>query len=215
MLHLTPASAKPAASVSSPSVLFSDEPSVATWEMWDAIRTVCDYNPRLSLTLDLTPPMPSVLSVLSQWSAEPVRNVFLPASTFIANAKGYPVLPKVTQSFIRDIMKLQPNVILSGTTQRRHKTGGEAVYAQYVRHLEKTSPSVQAAQTSGTVENFAQGYQDYLQAPLQPLMDNLQSATYQTFEQDPVKYRQYEEVRIRQCDFSMGIDGVPRPFLRR
>lgn len=27
-----------------------------------------------------------------------------------------------------------------------------------------------------------------------PLMDNLQSITYQTFEQDPVKYRNYEEV---------------------
>lgn len=27
-------------------------------------------------------------------------------------------------------------------------------------------------------------------------MDNLQSATYQTFEQDPVKYRNYEEVRL-------------------
>ncbi len=68
-------------------------------------------------------------------------------------------------------------------------------------------------QTSGTVENFAQGYQDYLQAPLQvstykskceycndvvsqPLMDNLQSITYHTFEQDPVKYRNYEEVRF-------------------
>lgn len=27
-------------------------------------------------------------------------------------------------------------------------------------------------------------------------MDNLQSITYQTFEQDPVKYRNYEEVRF-------------------
>lgn len=26
-------------------------------------------------------------------------------------------------------------------------------------------------------------------------MDNLQSMTYQTFERDPVKYRNYEEVR--------------------
>lgn len=33
----------------------------------------------------------------------------------------------------------------------------------------------------------------------QPLMDNLQSMTYQTFEQDPVKYRNYEEV----CPASM------------
>lgn len=66
---------------------------------------------------------------------------------------------------------------------------------QYVRHLEKTSPAVKAMRTEGTVEHFAQGYQDYLQAPLQPLMDNLQSLTYQTFEADPVKYRNYEEVR--------------------
>ena len=28
-------------------------------------------------------------------------------------------------------------------------------------------------------------------------MDNLQSMTYQTFEQDPVKYRNYEEVKKR------------------
>ena len=127
------------------------------------------------------------LSVLRQWSAEPVHHIFLPASTFIANAKGYPVLPKGAQSFIRDIMKvglvpvharaqnvadsarrqLHPNVILSGTDSARHKKGGEAAYSQYVKHLEKTSPSVQATQTVGTVENFAQGYQDYLQSPLQ------------------------------------------------
>lgn len=30
----------------------------------------------------------------------------------------------------------------------------------------------------------------------QPLMDNLQSITYQTFEQDPIKYHNYEEVRV-------------------
>jgi protein arginine N-methyltransferase 5 len=27
-------------------------------------------------------------------------------------------------------------------------------------------------------------------------MDNLQGITYQTFEQDPVKYQSYEEVRL-------------------
>lgn len=57
------------------------------------------------LALDLTPLLPSALSVLKQWVAEPTRYIFLPASAFIANAKGYPVLPKGTQSFIRDIMK--------------------------------------------------------------------------------------------------------------
>ncbi|KAG5647400.1 hypothetical protein DXG03_000471 [Asterophora parasitica] len=76
----------------------------ATWEMWDLIRSMCDYNTRLTLTLDLAPPLPSTIGVLSKWAAESVRNILLPASTFIANGKGYPVLPKTTQSFIRECM---------------------------------------------------------------------------------------------------------------
>ncbi|KAF8269557.1 PRMT5 arginine-N-methyltransferase-domain-containing protein [Lactarius quietus] len=165
----------------------------ATWEMWDVIRSICAYNPRLTLTLDLMPPLPSVSGVLNRWAAEPIRHLFIPASSFIANAKGYPVLPKGSQSFIRDVMKHRPVVILSGTTNGLHVKGGEAAYLQYVRHLDRTSPAVIQAKTAGTVENFARGYQDYLQAPLQPLMDNLQGITYQTFEQDPVKYQKYEE----------------------
>lgn len=31
----------------------------------------------------------------------------------------------------------------------------------------------------------------------QPLADNLQSTTYQTFEQDPIKYANYEEATFR------------------
>ncbi|PFH53048.1 hypothetical protein AMATHDRAFT_138418 [Amanita thiersii Skay4041] len=168
----------------------------ATWEMWDVIRSMCGYDTRLSLTLDLTPPLPTTLGVLSKWTAESVRHIYIPASTFIANTKGYPVLPKPTQTFIRNSMIASlssPTIILSDVVSGLHNRGGEAAYSQYVRHLEKTSLAVQASQKPGTVENFAQGYQDYLQAPLQPLMDNLQSLTYQTFEQDPIKYTQYEE----------------------
>ena len=58
-------------------------------------------------------------------------------------------------------------VILSDTTSGLHVKGGEAAYIQYVRHLDKTSPALVQAKTAGTVENFARGYQDYLQAPLQ------------------------------------------------
>ena len=46
---------------------------------------------------------------------------------------------------------------------------------------------------SDPLEQFAGAYMDYLQAPLQPLMDNLENDTYEGFERDPVKYRQYEE----------------------
>jgi len=43
------------------------------------------------------------------------------------------------------------------------------------------------------LERFGAGYQDYLQTPLQPLTDNLESITYEVFEKDPVKYDWYEE----------------------
>ncbi|KAG6917003.1 hypothetical protein DXG01_004268 [Tephrocybe rancida] len=180
----------------------------ATWEMWDLIRSMCDYNTRLTLTLDLSPPLPTTIGVLSKWAAESVKNILLPASTFIANGKGYPVLPKTTQSFIRECMIHYPTIILSGVNTGIHSRGGESAYMQYVRHLEKTSPAVQAAERVGTVENFAQGYQDYLQAPLQPLMDNLQSVTYQTFEQDPIKYQQYEEAMYRALVEWRGEDKI-------
>ena len=43
------------------------------------------------------------------------------------------------------------------------------------------------------VEKYGAGYQDYLQIPLQPLTDNLESMTYEVFEKDPVKYDLYEQ----------------------
>jgi type II protein arginine methyltransferase len=48
------------------------------------------------------------------------------------------------------------------------------------------------------VDTFAQGFHDHLQAPLQPLMDNLELSTYDVFEKDPIKYQQYQEA-VRQA----------------
>jgi protein arginine N-methyltransferase 5 len=42
-------------------------------------------------------------------------------------------------------------------------------------------------------ERLCSSYNDVIQAPLQPLMDNLESGTYEVFEQDPVKYYRYEQ----------------------
>jgi len=36
-------------------------------------------------------------------------------------------------------------------------------------------------------------YRNYLQSPLQPLADNLEAATYETFENDSIKYELYEK----------------------
>ena len=47
-------------------------------------------------------------------------------------------------------------------------------------------------------------YRDYLQAPLQPLQDDLESQTYETFEKDVTKYTTYEEAVRRAL-----LDRVP------
>lgn len=56
-----------------------------------------------------------------------------------------------------------------------------------IRYLQKKQPP------RTILERFGAGYQDYLQAPLQPLTDNLESITYEVFEKDPIKYELYEK----------------------
>ena len=94
-------------------------------------------------------------------------------------------------------LQQRPTIILSQTTEGRHPTGGAAAYPQYIRHLEKAARSMHSDGGPG-MDDFARGYWDWLQAPLQPLMDDLQSSTYEVFERDPVKYRNYEEAVV-QC----------------
>lgn len=42
-------------------------------------------------------------------------------------------------------------------------------------------------------ERLEVNYRNYLQSPLQPLADNLESITYEVFENDTIKYDIYEE----------------------
>ncbi|RUS14777.1 arginine N-methyltransferase 5, partial [Jimgerdemannia flammicorona] len=97
----------------------------------------------------------------------------------------------------------KPSFVLTSAHRRLHAAGGSTAYQQYVRHLNRTLPE------PDQVERFATGYQDYLQAPLQPLTENLDSSTYETFEKDPVKYAQYEKVgRNRMNEGHLEFEGT-------
>lgn len=70
----------------------------------------------------------------------------------------------------------------------KRRTPEHNPYAAYLRHVERQQePFSYLEQT--TLTNF----QDWLQSPLQPLSDNLESVTYEVFEGDPVKYWQYQQ----------------------
>ncbi|KAJ3126682.1 Protein arginine N-methyltransferase 5 [Nowakowskiella sp. JEL0407] len=153
-----------------------------SWVKYNQIRTLCDHTPRLLIALQFPEELPDdVDDQVQRWFAEPVKYIILPASLFLTNAKGFPVLSKKMQGIINPQF-----IILSHSIKGHHQNGGLSAYAQYIQYLYRQRPE------SGVIDQFATGYHDYLQAPLQPLMDNLEAATYEVFEQDPVKYRLYQ-----------------------
>lgn len=70
----------------------------------------------------------------------------------------------------------------------RNKSDVLTDYVKYVEYVLK-----QAAEEVTEIDRFEAPYYDYLQSPLQPLMDNLEASTYEVFERDPVKYQRYED----------------------
>ncbi len=82
--------------------------------------------------------------------------------------------------------QLEAQIIISGSL--KHETRDMRAYKQYMDHL------WQGQELPDQVTMFAKGYEDYLQCPLQPLKDNLESQTYEVFEKDPIKYSGYQEV---------------------
>uniref|UniRef100_A0AAY4B3E4 Protein arginine N-methyltransferase 5 n=1 Tax=Denticeps clupeoides TaxID=299321 RepID=A0AAY4B3E4_9TELE len=85
----------------------------------------------------------------------------------------------------RNSEALEVQFIFTGTS--RHSEKDFRSYLQYLEYLNQNRPAPNA------YELFAKGYEDYLQSPLQPLMDNLESQTYEVFEKDPIKYSQYQQ----------------------
>ncbi|XP_028045588.1 protein arginine N-methyltransferase 5 isoform X2 [Monomorium pharaonis] len=151
------------------------------WEWWNTFRIICDYNKKLGVALIVSPDLPDE-DEINRWLGEPVRCLILPTTLFLTNKKGYPVLSKAHQVVVKRFAALEVQFILTGASRYQ----SISYYHNYLDYLWK------GCQSDGTVEKFARGYEDYLQCPLQPLMDNLESQTYEIFEKDPIKYREYQ-----------------------
>lgn len=55
--------------------------------------------------LELPAILPEDEMLLDAWLAEPVRAVIVPSEIFISNPKGYPVLSKRHQAFVKKLMR--------------------------------------------------------------------------------------------------------------
>ncbi|GIX84527.1 protein arginine N-methyltransferase 5 [Caerostris extrusa] len=152
-----------------------------TWKWWNTFRTVCNTDKKIGLALELSADLPSYAEI-ERWLGEPIRCVFVKTTLFSTNKKGFPVLSRAHQNLLRKLFKLDVQVVIYGNNKHINMKH----YLQYMDHLWATQDPDDA------LSNFAKGYEDYLQVPLQPLMDNLESCTYEIFEKDPTKYSEYQ-----------------------
>ena len=138
----------------------------------------------------------------------------LDVTIFAKNPKGYPALSKAHQILITRFIRLRnppwfllcdvgpvpassTPTTMNGDTimnssafptiaEAASHTKDPTPHLSYLRNLQSKQPPLTL------LDKFGSGYQDFLQAPLQPLTVNLESVTYEVFEKDPVKYDWYE-----------------------
>ncbi|XP_054788673.1 protein arginine N-methyltransferase 1.5 isoform X2 [Prosopis cineraria] len=170
---------------------------IDSWETWNSFRLLCEHHSQLSIALDIVSTLPSANS-LGRWFGEPVRAAILNTDCFLTNARGYPCLSKRHQMLITRFLNHSIQIIISGkSVHPRASVDPDASHAAVERHplrpyLDYVAYLYQRMDPIPEQERFELGYRDFLQAPLQPLMDNLEAQTYETFEKDTVKYSQYQ-----------------------
>ncbi|XP_025417605.1 protein arginine N-methyltransferase 5-like isoform X1 [Sipha flava] len=148
-----------------------------SWDLWNTFRNMTGYSQQLGIVLCLTKYVPTC-NEMSRWIGEPVRALSICTDFFISNQKGYPVLGKQYEDILKIAIQQKWIIILSG-----EPLPNMLDYFYYIMFITKNiiipSPILEC--------------DDLLQLPLQPLRDNLMSCVYHVFEQDPVKYTQYQK----------------------
>ncbi|XP_010247166.1 PREDICTED: protein arginine N-methyltransferase 1.5 [Nelumbo nucifera] len=175
-----------------------------SWEWWNSFRLLCEHHSQLSIALDILSSLPSANS-LGRWFGEPVRAAIVHTNTFLTNARGYPCLSKRHQRLITGFFNHSIQIVISGKLLHSITMGISELAANHAendvegihRHplrsyLDYVGYLYQRMDPLPEQERFELGYRDFLQSPLQPLMDNLEAQTYETFEKDTVKYIQYQ-----------------------
>ncbi|XP_010927141.1 protein arginine N-methyltransferase 5 [Elaeis guineensis] len=176
------------------------------WELWNSFRLLCEHHTQLCVAVDVLSTLPSVNS-LARWFGEPVRAAIIHTNSFLTNARGYPCLSKRHQKLIMGLFNHSVQIVISGSlvhnvpqegyedlSSNSHDNHIEDMPGRHLLrpYLDYVAYLYQRIDPLPEQERFELGYRDFLQSPLQPLMDNLEAQTYETFEKDTVKYNQYQ-----------------------
>ncbi|KAK6116946.1 hypothetical protein DH2020_049321 [Rehmannia glutinosa] len=166
-----------------------------SWELWNSFRLLCEHHSQLSVALDILSSLPSASSVCTM--------------SFLTNARGYPCLSKRQQRLTTAFFDHSIQIVISGQPVHNIPLGasesnvdnnaeGKTLwletplksYLDYVAFLyQKMDPLPEQERFEHWSSNSPTTIFSLI---MQPLMDNLEAQTYETFEKDTVKYSQYQ-----------------------
>ncbi|KAI5586964.1 hypothetical protein BDE02_06G246900 [Populus trichocarpa] len=168
---------------------------IDSWELWNAFRLLCEHHNQ--------PSLPSVNS-FGRWFGEPVTAAIINMDSFLTNGWGYPCLSKCHQK-----------LITGATLALKLPQTFSPVYFDVIIIISGKPVHSIPRPSSDTANNFDNNsdslrrhplrpYLDYVgflfrsmdpipeQECFEPLMDNLEAQTYETFERNSKKYIQYQ-----------------------
>jgi hypothetical protein len=157
------------------------------WQRWNLLRNTIGYVPKDRLHVLPTFAAADGAAVWNEnyqrWFSESIQALVLPTCLFQPGADGRPVLSAALQKLCSAFLPYHPlKWLVEGPCL--HKGG----YAAYCAPLE----ALHNANRPSQLEVFLRYSSDELLRPMQPLQDQLHSSNYEFFEQDPVKYVQYQ-----------------------
>ncbi|KAE9418954.1 hypothetical protein Angca_008125 [Angiostrongylus cantonensis] len=175
------------------------------WTVWANFRKLCSnfHSQKLIAGLQFTVDIDDEFvdkKLLSRWKAEPLATFCVDIDVFVRCSETVQIsLPPAHANLLLDLwMPEKGRIMVRGSSE--HDTKAYFPFISGIDILKALRAIVRDVNdrptgitTSGFLVDSNISYIDVLQVPLQPLADNLDSCVYNTFEQDPVKYKRYRE----------------------
>eukprot|EP00605_Chrysophyceae_sp_TOSAG23-4_P002736 GSChrysophyteH1.ASY1.ANO1.3015.1 assembled CDS len=175
-----------------------------SWLLWDNLRHLIDHHPKVHIVLvqgDQEDLWANARREINRWVSEPVRAIWLKVAQLDMRDYREKMISRRILSQMLELPRM--HVILN--SPNKHNEAVHLTVLQNGRNALMANLLGEDAEDNGEedypgdlrdramMKQHIEPYRDLIQEPLQPLMDNLESATYDTFEKDPFKYSEYEE----------------------
>ncbi|CAD8212367.1 unnamed protein product [Paramecium octaurelia] len=173
------------------------------WIKYNQIRQELQFN--IPILLRLKKEM-TTKNEQRKWLSENIRFVHLNQDLFSMNDQGAPKLEDAQNQFLTSYFQFENYISIAAKSPQIDL----ADHRQYLIHLFKNQ------QPLSEQANLASEFFDELQIPLQPYKDNLNSGTYEVFEQDKIKYDLYEDAcrrylkNVKKAEINILMAGAGR-----